>query len=281
VEVRVFFAAPLFYLAFFYLERARGAIESPTNRRPIWALPRHAPSIPCLPDCSFLSKARQPTFESGFGQLLLGFMTGKKLFDSTPKGDVKKLPRRRFLIAMGALVAAGTGLWRLLDPRTSRKPDQVNQNPIENAARPSVGTTGFSYDSPPLLLAVMDAIVPRFGAHPAASEIDLLPRLDRCLDASPEGPDVFRRHWPSFEREIRQRVPFRAGRPDPDALHDVLAQWHRDYATESDPSLPASYFEGLRRYVLLAYYTSPAGWASVDYSGPAHASSAARGGPLG
>ena len=234
-----------------------------------------------MSDCTFLFKARPPTFKSGFGQLSLGFMTGKKLFDSTPEGDEKKLPRRRFMIAMGAVIAVGAGLWRLLDARTSPKPDVAKQSPIENAARPPVGTTGFSYDSPPLLLAVVDAIVPRFGAHPAASEIDLLPRLDRCLAASPEGPDVFRRHWPSFEREIRQRVPFRAGRPDPDVLHDVLEQWHHDYATESNPSLPASYFEGLRRYVLLAYYTSPAGWASVGYSGPAHASSTAPGGPLG
>ena len=84
-----------------------------------------------------------------------------------------------------------------------------------------------------------------------------------------------------FEREIRQRVPFDAGRPDPEALHDVLAQWHRDYATESDPSLPASYFEGLRRNVLLAYYTSPAGWALVGYPGPVHTSPTAMDASLG
>jgi len=183
---------------------------------------------------------------------------------------------------MSALLVAGAlGVWRLMSPRSRRERGEVELSSDEATASPSFESTLFSPDSIPLLVAVADAIVPRFGAHPGAGELELLPRLDRCLTASPEGAEVFRRHWSSFEREIRQRVPFGAGRPDPEALHDVLAQWHLDYATESDPSLPASYFEGLRRNVLLAYYTSPAGWASVGYPGPAHKSPAAMGASLG
>jgi hypothetical protein len=198
-----------------------------------------------------------------------------------PDGGGKKFPRRRILVAMAAIVAAGLGLLRLLDPRRDRRPAESTLAPADEVRSHPPEPFGFPRNSSPLLLAVADAIVPRFGPHPAASEIDLLPRLDRCLATSAEGAEVFHRHWPSFEREIRQRVPFRAGRPEANALHDVLEQWHRDYATQSDPSLPVSYFEGLRRYVLLAYYTSPAGWASVGYPGPARAASPAPENSLG
>jgi hypothetical protein len=123
---------------------------------------------------------------------------------------------------------------------------------------------------------VADAIVPRFEGHPAASEIELIPRLKRCMEASPDGADFYRRHWSQFERELRQRVPFPDGRPVPEALHATLEQWHREYVSQPTPSLAASYFEGLRRNVLLAYYTSPAGWTSVGYAGPGQPSAAAQ-----
>jgi len=209
-------------------------------------------------------------------------MSDEKRSKFLPNAGAARIPRRRILLAMSALLVAGAlGVWRLMSPRSRREHEDVELSSSETIARPSFESTLFPPDSIPLLLAVADAIVPRFGMHPGAGELELLPRLDRCLTASPEGAEVFRRHWSSFEREIRQRVPFAAGRPDPEALHDVLAQWHLDYATESDPSLPASYFEGLRRNVLLAYYTSPAGWASVGYPGPAHASPDTLGASLG
>jgi len=208
-------------------------------------------------------------------------MADKKRSKSVPNGGPVGVPRRRILVAMAALVAAGTGLWRLLGPRPGVTTEERVQSSFEQTASSTLESMIFPHSATSLLLAVADAIVPRLGVHPAAGEIELLPRLDRCLAASPEGADVFRRHWPRFEREIRQRVPFIAGRPDPEALHDVLAQWHRDYATQNDPSLPVSYFEGLRRNVLLAYYTSPAGWASVGYAGPSHVSPTAPGDSLG
>jgi len=210
-------------------------------------------------------------------------MTNQKRPKISTNGDGPKVPRRRILVVMGALLAGfAVGVWRLMHPpRPSGELGELEISFAKEAARSSFESTIFPPDSVPLLLAVADVIVPRFGEHPGAGEFKLLPRLERCLIASPEGPEVFRRHWPLFEREIRQRVPFRAGRTDSEVLHEVLAQWHRDYATERDPSLPASYFEGLRRNVLLAYYTSPAGWASVGYPGPAHASPDALGDSLG
>jgi hypothetical protein len=209
-------------------------------------------------------------------------MADEKSLKSRPNAEGARVPRRRILVALGALVAGcAVGVWRLMGRRPSGEHEGVGFSSAKEAARPSFESTIFPPDSIPLLLAVAEAIVPRFGAHPGAGEPELLPRLDRCLVASPEGVEVFRRHWPRFEREIRQRVRFDAGRPDPEALADVLTQWHRDYATQPDPSLPASYFEGLRRNVLLAYYTSPEGWASVGYSGPAHESPSAMGDPLG
>jgi hypothetical protein len=125
-----------------------------------------------------------------------------------------------------------------------------------------------------MLLAVADAIVPRFEGHPAASEIDLLPRLERCIEASPDGAEFYRRNWSRFERDLRQRVPFPDGPPAPEALHATLEQWHREYVSQHAPSPAARYFEGLRRNVLLAYYTSPDGWASVGYAGPGHSEAA-------
>lgn len=222
-------------------------------------------------------------FESGSERLSFGSMADERRLETLTNGDGIRVPRRRVLVAMGALLAGcAVGVWRLVrPPHRPGEHEEVEVSSAEQAARSSHESTICPPDSILLLLAVADVIVPRFGAHPGAGELELLPRLDRCLIASPEGAEVFRRHWSSFEREIRQRVPFYAGRPDPEALHDVLAQWHLDYATESDPSLPASYFEGLRRNVLLAYYTSPAGWASVGYPGPAHTSPAATGASLG
>ena len=210
-------------------------------------------------------------------------MSDEKQSNSLRSGERgARVPRRRILVAMSVLLAAGVaGIWGLMNPRSRREHEEVELSSAKEAARPSFESTLFPPDSIPLLLAVAEVIVPRFGSHSGAGEPELLPRLDRCLVASPEGGEVFRRHWPRFAQEIRKRVPFSAGRPDPEMLHEVLAQWHRDYATQNDPSLPASYFEGLRRNVLLAYYTSPTGWSSVGYSGPAHMPAAAMVDPLG
>lgn len=140
---------------------------------------------------------------------------------------------------------------------------------------PSPQSQIFAPESWPVLFAVADAIVPRFRDQPAASEIDLLPRLERCIELSPDGAEMFRAGWSRFEQALRQHVPAQSGRLDPAVLQQTLEAWQVDYATQLDPPLAASYFEGLRRNVLLAYYTSPVGWASSGYHGPGeHAPSA-------
>lgn len=204
------------------------------------------------------------------------------------RGGPVEIRRRRFVVALGiAFVAVAAGFWRFWDRREADGRPQV-RHPVEKPSSVASEATHtpdvsevFPPDSLPVLLAVAEAIVPRFGEHPAASEIDLVPRLERCIALGPEGPDFFRNYWDPFEKAIRQRVPFRAGRPEPEALHEELKGWHREYARRSDASVAAIYFEGLRRNVLLAYYTSPAGWASAGYTGPARMSQAGPGEPLG
>lgn len=115
-----------------------------------------------------------------------------------------------------------------------------------------------------LLLAAADVLVPRFGAHPAASEIDLLPRLDRWVASSPRRTRFYREIWPAFESEVRARS--REALPDPKELQVLFGRWHEAYR-RGRPSDAARFFEQLRRDVLSIYYSSPQGWASLGYAG--------------
>jgi hypothetical protein len=124
----------------------------------------------------------------------------------------------------------------------------------------------FAPGSEPLLLAVADAVVPRVGEHPAASEIDILPRLERWVESSPYRRRIYRRGWPPFERQIRARTATRGDRPDPEILTGLLERWYRDYR-EGRGHESARFFEQLRRDTLRAYYGSPAGWISLGYTG--------------
>jgi len=124
----------------------------------------------------------------------------------------------------------------------------------------------FAPGSEPLLLAVADAVVPRAGEHPAASEIDLLPRLERWVESSPSRRRSYRRGWPPFERQIRAQTATGGARPDPEALAGLLERWHRDYR-EGRGHEYARFFEQLRRDTLRVYYGSPAGWISLGYNG--------------
>jgi len=136
----------------------------------------------------------------------------------------------------------------------------------------SSATGVFPVSAHPLLLALAEAIVPRHGPHPGAGEIDLIPRLERCVSLGAQGAEFYSRYWEPFERALRESVSFDGDRPEPTELDAAMNGWYREAREQSSPSLPASYFEGLRGYVLLAYYTSPEGWSSVGYSGPVHRS---------
>ena len=175
--------------------------------------------------------------------------------------------RRSFLVASGALVAAGAaaGLAWLLGrerrtPLAEATPETVSATPLPEAMIPP--------ESVPLLLAVADAIVPRYGEHPAASEMDLLPNLERWVRGAPGRLERYQSSWSSFESEIRDHVPFADGRPDPEALTLLLEQWYEAYRRQSQRGAAANLFEQIRRDVLRVYYSSPAGWASLGYTGP-------------
>jgi hypothetical protein len=113
-------------------------------------------------------------------------------------------------------------------------------------------------------LVAADVLVPRAGDHPAASEIDLLPRLDRWVASSPRRARFYREIWPAFETEVRTRSG--EALPDPKELQVLFGRWHEAYR-RGRPSDAARFFEQLRRDVLSIYYSSPQGWASLGYAG--------------
>jgi len=119
-----------------------------------------------------------------------------------------------------------------------------------------------------LLLAVADVIVPADAESAGAGEIEFVPAIERWVRASPEREQIYTAWWPIFERACRARVSFQAGQPEPEMLEHALEAWHREY-TLSGASIPARFFEQLRRDTLRVYYASPEGWASVGYRGPA------------
>ena len=165
------------------------------------------------------------------------------------------MKRRGFLIA--AFAGAAAGAWsiaRFLAGR-AEPPPLPPPDPV------------FAPGSEPFLLAVADAVVPRVGDAPAASEIDLIPRLEHWVTSSPSRRRSYRRAWPRFEWRIRARTMGDGDRPDPEALTALLEQWYRDYR-EGRAHASARFFEQLRRDTLRVYYASPAGWISLGYMGP-------------
>jgi len=115
-----------------------------------------------------------------------------------------------------------------------------------------------------LLLAAADVLVPRHGVHPAASEIDFLPRLDRWIASSERRARTYRETWPAFESELRAHSGTEL--PDPKELQLLFGRWYEAYRQER-PSDAARCFEQLRRDVLRIYYSSPQGGASLGYVG--------------
>jgi hypothetical protein len=162
-------------------------------------------------------------------------------------------------VASAAFLAAATaaGLWRLWGRKKATTP------------APSGAPAGIvPLRSQVLFFAVADAVVPRWGGHPSASEIDLVPRLERRVKGLPRREAFYRRNWPYLERDLRRRVRFEADRPDPVELAGLLEEWFAEFRSEMVPSAAAHMFEVLRRDVLMVYYTSPAGRGAVGYDGP-------------
>lgn len=172
------------------------------------------------------------------------------------------LRRRGFLagaLALAAGCADGSLRWWRGAPAAPGAP----------AAAPVVtGWTPVPAPQLPVFWAVADVIVPRWQGHPAASEIDLLPRLEKLARMFPE-PAAYRyQTWLQFEAVLRRRVDFSAGLPDPGQLHELFESLYTEWRRADRPSAESHYFEKLRMDVLRAYYSSPAGWKAVGYAGP-------------
>jgi len=165
--------------------------------------------------------------------------------------------RRRFLQLAGGAALGGTALWWL-------------RRPAGDAPGPDGALPGVSASDAPVLLAVADVIVPRFGDSPAASEIDLLPRFESLLASSPERATFYARHLPGFAERVRARIPMPGGRPDVELLTRLCERWYDQARREPAPGSAPLVFVALRHDVLQLYYATPAGWRFSGFDGPVH-----------
>ena len=172
---------------------------------------------------------------------------------------------------LATLMGVGLAAWRWVRHSVSILPGPPRESDSVNTS-----DSRFDPDAAALLLAVADVIVPGDADAPAASEIDFLPTLERWIGMSPERERIYAAWWPVFERALRRRIPPNSSDPEPEGLDQVLEAWHREYQLPG-ASVPARFFEQLRRDTLRLYYASPAGWASVGYAGPVTSANLAAG----
>jgi len=191
--------------------------------------------------------------------------------------------RRAFLLGGAAVALVGAGGlasirgWKSRVQREDASADhasaggdphsELHSGPPTGAnAKQGVVAPIFPVEDRPLLLALADAIMPRAGDHPAASEIDLLPRLERWVHTSDSRIQIYERGWPRLRAALERAGEAGASGPSSRTLRAL----YRRFRLDEQPPPEAAFFEQLRRDVLRVYYASPAGWASVDYTGPAH-----------
>jgi hypothetical protein len=184
------------------------------------------------------------------------------------------LRRRAFLIggAAVALVGAG-GLLSIRSRRRGAHTDNLHSDNAQTDSAPAEAPVTEPNPEPlfppedwPLLLAIADAIVPREGDLPAASEIDLLPKLESWVRASAGRLRIYEKGWPQFRALLERKGEAGASGPS----RRTLGRLHVRYRFGARPPRGAAFFEQLRRDVLRLYYASPAGWASVSYTGSVH-----------
>jgi len=181
--------------------------------------------------------------------------------------------RRRLLVALAAVAASGSALLAWLARRVlgGHEPQgQASETAsLEPAPEPG-GEPIFAPETLATLLVIADVIVPRSGNSPAASEIDLVPRLERLIRSSPAALKTYRKRWPTLAKNIQEKVPVLEGRPDPAELARLLRIYHRRFRRTRRGGKLGNAFEQLRRDVLRVYYASPAGQAFAGYPGPHH-----------
>ncbi len=187
--------------------------------------------------------------------------------------------RRAFLLGGAAVALAGAG--GLLSVRSRQSRPHADKLHSDDAQIDSAHSNSQPADEPvsepdqeplfpredwPLLLAVADAIVPREGELPAASEIDILPKLESWARRSASRLRIYEKGWPKFRALLERKGEAGASGPS----QHTLRRLHVRYRLDKHPPREAAFFEQLRRDVLRLYYASPAGWASVSYTGPVH-----------
>jgi hypothetical protein len=195
---------------------------------------------------------------------------------------------RRYFLLTGLLVAAGTstaGLLRWLKLRpveSSSTPE--NDAPEKQEATAPKPKTPTSPDAPVFpeedhiyLLSIADVIVPREGDLPAASEIDIIARLEVLAHSSKSRLRLYRNDWPKL-RKLLNKVPMEEGKLDKGGLERRMQGWLRNYREKERVFRKSiSFLEVLRRDILMTYYSTPAGWAAVGYTGPIHRMNPAEG----
>ncbi|MDH3211570.1 MAG: hypothetical protein OEM05_03700 [Myxococcales bacterium] len=185
------------------------------------------------------------------------------------------MKRRDFLVGgviAAAAAAAGVAQWLMgrggdAGPRAAPDPTPPASPPRD--AAPAAGAI-FPSEDHALLLMVADLIVPREGVYPAASETDLIPRLEAWGADSPSRRRIYVAGWPELKKMIG-RLPSVDGLPDTRRLARRMRAWHRRFRRRRRGGRGGvNFFEQLRRDVLRLYYASPAGAATVGYIGPVH-----------
>ena len=179
--------------------------------------------------------------------------------------------RRDFLAAVAVAGAAAAGVARWLRRSEAGELATASRAPAAPEADGDPESIVPTEDMG-LFLALADVIVPRDGDLPAASEIDLWPRLERWVRSSDSRLRLYRRSWPALRKLLQSRLARAGDRPRAVVLHEAMRFCHRAYRRQERPEGGVRFAEQIRRDVLRVYYASPAGWASVGYTGPAHRS---------
>ncbi|MFK7898231.1 MAG: hypothetical protein AB8G23_20530 [Myxococcota bacterium] len=194
--------------------------------------------------------------------------------DSPQSGGVG---RRGFLFGIFgffALIAGGIRFSRFGQPGENQGEGPTDLPKPENPPEPGF----FALEDRSALFALADIIVPRDGAVPAASEVDLLPSLEAWITSDASRQLTYAAFWPELARATRENAtPDTSAaartaddlRPLPE-LEAACATWYAEYRAQGDrASSAAKLFEQLRRDVIRTYYSTAAGHAVLGYDGPA------------
>jgi len=178
--------------------------------------------------------------------------------------------RRRLLMALAAVAATCTGVLAWLARRVLGGREQPQASETASLEPEPGAAVLFPPETLATLLVIADVIVPRSGSSPAASEIDLVPRLERLILRSPSAAKSYRKSWPILAQNIQEKVPVVEGQLDPAELARLLEVYHGRFRRTRRGGKLGNAFEQLRRDVLRVYYASPAGQAFAGYPGPHH-----------